>query len=95
MRRVKRVWRKPRGIDSKQRQKLKWAGAVVKVGYRSPVRERGVHPKGKKEFLVQNAKDLEAKGIENFVLRLSGRLSARNKEAIRKKAAEKKFVVLN
>lgn len=93
--RLKNAWRKPRGIDSKQRQKLKWAGAVVKVGYRTAALQRGIHPNGKKEFLVGSMKDLETIGIENFVLRLSGRLSRKSKEGIRRKATEKKLAVLN
>ncbi|MFH1199815.1 MAG: eL32 family ribosomal protein [Candidatus Micrarchaeota archaeon] len=95
IKRVKENWRKPRGIDSKQRQKLKWAGAVVKVGYRTAAATRGDHPRGKREFLVQGPKDIETPGLEKFVLRLSATLSKRSKEAIRKKAAEKKLSVLN
>ena len=95
IKRVKNSWRKPRGIDSKQRQKLKWAGAVVKVGYRTPAAKRGLHPKGKNEFFVHGIKDLQAKDIEKFALRLSGTLSGRSKAAIRKKAAERKILVLN
>ena len=95
IKRVKHGWRKPRGIDSKQRQKLKWAGAVVKVGYRSDNAKRFLHPTGKKEFYVGSIKDLQAKGIEKFVLRLSRTLSGRSKAEIRKKAAEMKVHVLN
>ncbi|MFH1106728.1 MAG: eL32 family ribosomal protein [Candidatus Micrarchaeota archaeon] len=93
--RVKSGWRKPRGIDSKQRQKLKWAGAVVKIGHRSPKAGRGNHPTGKPERLVRQEKDLDAEGIDGFVIRLSGTLSKRSKTALRKKAEEKKLHVLN
>ncbi len=95
IKRVKDSWRKPRGIDSKQRQKLKWAGAVARVGYRGEAAKRGFHPRGKPEHFVRSAMDLETKGIENFVIRLSGTLSERSKQALRKKAAERKLHVLN
>ena len=67
LRKVKRVkdkWRKPHGIDSKQRQKLKWAGAVVNKGYRGSVVSRGLHPLGKAEVLVRNFGELEKNKAE-------------------------------
>ncbi|MBU1197496.1 hypothetical protein KJ765_03200 [Candidatus Micrarchaeota archaeon] len=93
--RVKDSWRKPRGIDSKQRQKLKWAGAVVKIGYRSPRSERGKHPKGLPEVLVHNLKELELVKGNTVVIRLGGALSKRNKIVLRTKAKENKMHVVN
>jgi large subunit ribosomal protein L32e len=96
-RRVKDKWRKPRGIDNKQRHKYKWAGAIVNKGYRGDAKIRGTHPLGKKEFMIRGISDLEKNkgGLQNFVIRLSGTLSKHSKEKIRLKAAEMKLVVLN
>lgn len=91
--RLKHSWRKPHGIDSKQRQKLKWAGAVVKVGYRSPRATRDVHPNGLKEVLVQNAKEID--GLKGVAVRLAGSLSEKSKGAMRKKAVAMGLKVLN
>ena len=100
LRKVKRVkdkWRKPHGIDSKQRQKLKWAGAVVNKGYRGSVVSRGLHPLGKAEVLVRNFGELEKNKAEwqNSLLRLQAGLSKKSKELIRKKAASLGIKVLN
>ncbi|MEK6954225.1 MAG: eL32 family ribosomal protein [Candidatus Micrarchaeota archaeon] len=95
--RVKDTWRKPRGIDNKQRQKLKWAGAVVNKGYRGDALVRGLHPLGKKEFMIRGLPDFEKNKavLKNYVIRLSATISKHNKEKIRRKAAEMKFIVLN
>ncbi|MFH0972322.1 MAG: eL32 family ribosomal protein [Candidatus Micrarchaeota archaeon] len=97
MRRVKDKWRAPRGIDNKQRQKLKWAGAVVNKGYRGAVKGRGNHPCGKKEVYIKSDKEFElVRGmLGNFAIRLQRTLSKRSKEAIRRKAAALNLKVLN
>ena len=59
LKRVKNRWRKPRGVDSKLRQKEKSKGCIPKVGYRSPKSTRYLHPSGFKEVLVYNVNDLE------------------------------------
>jgi len=84
--RVKSRWRKPRGIDSKQRIRKKQCGAVPKVGYK---RKKGT---GKKEILVRNMKELtEAKGT----IRLAGAIGKRKRELMRIKASELKLRVVN
>lgn len=95
--RVKDNWRKPHGIDSKQRQKIKWAGAVVNKGYRGEAKNRDKHPLGKKELYIRSLSDFEKfKGdMGGFVIRLQGTLSKRSKEIIRKKAVALKLKVLN
>ena len=87
IKRISARWRKPHGIDNKQRQKLKWAGAVVKIGFRSPRSQRHLHPQGKPEKLVHNAKELQAAG-KGVVIRLSATLSKRSKAALRKQAGQ-------
>ncbi len=97
IKRVKNKWRRPRGIDSKQRMHLKWAGAIVGKGYRGEAVKRHSHPSGKKEFYVRNLSELERFGstLQGFVLRLQASLSKRSKESIRKRALEMKLKVLN
>ena len=50
--RVKENWRRPRGIDSKMRKKVKGWPRSAEVGYRSPKETRGLHPSGYEEVLV-------------------------------------------
>jgi len=92
--RLKHSWRKPHGIDNKQRQKLKWAGAVVKVGFRSPKSQRHLHPQGMPEALVHNLRELEA-ATKEVVVRLSATLSKRSKAAFRKNAEQRGVKVVN
>jgi len=57
-RKLKPNWRKPKGIDNKMRLQLKGWPPIVKVGYRSPRTDRGLHPTGKREILVHNVDEL-------------------------------------
>jgi large subunit ribosomal protein L32e len=52
-------WRRPRGLQSKQRRHYGYRSEVVRIGYRSPARVRGLHPSGFAIVLVQNRGDLE------------------------------------
>ncbi len=52
--RVGEAWRKPHGIDNKQRVKLRWAGAMPNIGYRGKKEERGKRL-GKFLVVVHNA----------------------------------------
>lgn len=86
--RVKNTWRKPRGIDSKQRMQLVWAGAHPGVGWRSPKVTRGQHPAGAHEVLVQNAQQLAAVPAGKFVrfaAKMGGRLRAQLKQVAQKR----------
>ena len=57
--RVGEAWRKPRGIDNKQRVMLAWAGAMPNIGYRSPKDGRGKR-NGKMLKVVHNEAELSA-----------------------------------
>ena len=57
--RLKKHWRRPRGIDSKIR--LQWGGRMkmVKPGYGSPAAVKGLNRKGLLEVVVANVDDLK------------------------------------
>ena len=55
--RVGEAWRKPRGIDNKQRVMLGWCGAMPNIGYRSPKDTRGMR-NGKMLKVVHNEAEL-------------------------------------
>lgn len=52
-------WRRPRGLQSKQRRHYGYRSEVVSIGYRSPARVRGLVPSGFKPILVETTKGLE------------------------------------
>jgi large subunit ribosomal protein L32e len=92
--RVSDVWRKPRGIDSKQRMHLAWAGAHPDVGWRTPAETRGLHPSGAREVLVRNGAELEA-AASGTVVRFAAQLGGRKRAALRERARAKGLRVLN
>jgi large subunit ribosomal protein L32e len=53
------AWRRPRGLQSKQRRHYGYRAKIVRVGYRSPARVRGLVPSGFRPVLVRTTRDLE------------------------------------
>lgn len=53
------AWRRPRGLQSKQRRHYGYRPRIVRVGYRSPARVRGLVPSGFRPVLVRTPDDLE------------------------------------
>jgi large subunit ribosomal protein L32e len=54
------AWRRPRGLQSKQRRHYGYRAKIVRVGYRSPAAVRGLVPSGFRPILVRTSEDLEA-----------------------------------
>ncbi len=93
--RIKDQWRKPRGIDNKMRTELQGWPKSVKIGYRGPTAVRGLHPSGKEEVMVWNAKDVAKVDPETQVARIGGTVGGKKKETILAKAEELKIRILN
>lgn len=93
--RVKANWRKPHGIDSKQRQKLKAYGAIPDIGYRTPRKERYLRANGQKEVLVSNATQLNAVDAKSTCVRFSSTIGKKKLTQFRKIASEKKIKTVN
>ncbi|MCD6164433.1 MAG: 50S ribosomal protein L32e [Candidatus Odinarchaeota archaeon] len=93
--RVKPNWRKPKGIDSKVREKRKGWIKMPDVGYRSPKVVRGLHPSGFEEVLVYRPEDLEKLDPTKHAVRIAHTVGTRKRLAILEKAEELELVVLN
>ena len=90
---VKARWRKPRGTHNKKRMKFQFMGALPKIGYRNPPSIRGLHPSGKREVLVNNAKEIE--GLKDVVLRIASAVGGKKRKVIEEKAKELHLRIVN
>jgi len=52
-------WRRPRGLQSKQRRHYGYRSEVVRIGYRSPANVRGLVPSGFAPVIVHTTGELE------------------------------------
>jgi large subunit ribosomal protein L32e len=96
--RYKRVtdrWRRPHGIDSKMRKKVKGWPASPTTGYRSPKNTRGLHPSGFVETRVQSVADLGGIDPELQAIRIARTVGGRKRVEIMALAEEKGIHVLN
>jgi large subunit ribosomal protein L32e len=53
------AWRRPRGLQSKQRRHYGYRSKIVRVGYRSPAAVRGLVPSGFRPVLVRTRGELD------------------------------------
>ncbi len=95
LKRVRSPWRKPHGINSKVRAKLKGKLPMPTVGYGAPKKMRYLHPSGFREILVNNLNDLGKVNAEKEAVKIASAVGARKRTEILKKAGEMKLKVLN
>lgn len=93
--RIKPMWRKPKGVDSKMRRQDKGWPALVRVGYRGPTESRGLHPSGHYEVMVYRPADLEGAVPGRDVARIGGTVGARKRALILARANELGIRVVN
>ena len=88
-------WRRPRGLQGKQRKHIKAKGALAQAGYGSPVAVKGLHPSGYADILVRNVGDVDAIDATIEAIRIARTVGAKKKSAIEEKAAQLGIKVLN
>jgi len=93
--RIKENWRRPRGLDSKMRRKIKGWPKCPEVGYRGPKAARGLHPSGYEEILVYNPDDLDKVDPEKQAIRIAHTVGIKKRMEIIAKATSKKIRILN
>ncbi len=93
--RLKESWRKPKGIDSKMRKKVKGWPSSPMTGYHSPKKTRGLHPSGYEEVRVHSLDNLEKIDPETQAIRIAHTVGARKRIDISAQAREKGIHILN
>mgnify|MGYP002885725107 CR=1 FL=1 len=94
---MKDSWRRPRGIDSRQRRKFKGLTLLVHVGYGSDKKTRHMLPSGFHKFVVKNVKELELLMMQNrrYAAEIAHNVSSRKRKEIEERAAQLNIKVLN
>jgi large subunit ribosomal protein L32e len=95
LKRLKNVWRRPRGIHNKMKRRKKGKGALPTPGYGSPRKEKWKHPSGLYEILVHNVKDLKKVNPKKEVARIASSVGIKKRLEILKEAKKEKIKILN
>jgi len=89
-------WRKPRGIHSKTRMRMRYRRPMVSIGYAGPKLTKGLHPSGFREVQIFNVGDLtKISDADQQAARIGHGVGQRKRELIIKKADELGIRVLN
>ena len=88
-------WRKPHGMDNKQRRNYRYRGSLVRIGHGKVKAANGIHPSGFEEVMVHNSSDLEQIDPETQAARVGSTVGGRKRENIHSRADELGIRVLN
>jgi len=88
-------WRKPKGMQSKQRLNMKYRTPMARVGYGKISAVRGLHPSGFEDILVNQPSDLEGLDPERQAIRISATVGNRKRARIHDRADDLGLRVLN
>lgn len=88
-------WRRPRGLQSKQRRHYGYRAQLVSIGYGSPAKVRGLAPSGYRPIIVQT--DAEIQGLDPKVEAavISRRVGTRRRLGLEETAKKSGVRVLN
>merc|ERR1712154_671148 len=86
---VKRNWRKPKGIDNRVRRKFKGMYLMPNIGYGSAKETRHMLPTGFRKVLVHNVKELEVLMMQNkkFCAEIAHGVSSKNRKTLVERAS--------
>merc|ERR1711997_380913 len=87
---VKRNWRKPKGIDNRVRRKFKGTWVMPNIGYGSAKETRHMLPTGFRKVLVHNIKELEVLMMQNkkFCAEIAHGVPSKNRKLLVERAQQ-------
>ena len=88
-------WRKPKGMQSKQRLNMKYRTPMARVGYGKISAVRGLHPSGFEDVLVNQPSDLDGLDPERQAIRVGASVGNRKRAKIHDRADDLGLRVLN
>lgn len=88
-------WRKPKGLQSKQRLNMKYRTPMARVGYGKISSVRGLHSSGFEDILVNNPTDLDGLDPERQAVRIGASVGNRKRAKIHDRADDLGLRVLN
>tara|TARA_B110001452_G_scaffold85097_1_gene69542 strand:+ start:4313 stop:4993 length:681 start_codon:yes stop_codon:yes gene_type:complete len=88
-------WRKPHGMDNKQRRNYRYRSSLVRIGHGKVNAASGLHPSGFEEVMVHNSTELDHIDAETQAARVGGTVGGRKRANIYSRADELGIRVLN
>lgn len=89
------TWRRPKGLHSKMRKRLRNRGTMPGSGYGSPKSKRGMHPSGYEDVLIHSISDLNDINPKTQAIRIAGGVGSRKRQMIVEKATEMEIRIIN
>jgi large subunit ribosomal protein L32e len=89
------AWRRPRGLQSKQRRHYGYRARIVSIGYRSPARVRGLVPSGFKPVLVRTESELDTLDARTQAAIIARTIGTRRRLVLEEAARKLGIRVLN
>ncbi len=89
------AWRRPRGLQSKQRRHYGYRPRIVRIGYRSPAAVRGLAPNGFRPVIVRTPEDLDRLDPAREAAVIARTVGTRRRLTLEDAARQKGIHVLN
>ena len=88
-------WRRPRGLQSKQRRHYGYRSEVVRIGYRSPANVRGLVPSGFAPVIVHTTGELQEIDTKREAAIIARTVGTRRRLVLEEEARKLGIHVLN
>ncbi|HTP53601.1 MAG TPA: 50S ribosomal protein L32e [Thermoplasmata archaeon] len=89
------AWRRPRGLQSKQRRHYGYRAQIVSIGYRSPARVRGLVPSGFAPVIVHTTDELQGIDARRQAAIIARTVGTRRRLVLEEEARKLGIRVLN